>query len=149
MVARPLIAAALVDAGHVGTVAEAFDRLIGEGRPAYVPRRGATPVGGDCRRRRAPAAIASLAHPGLLGRDDLIPALAAAGLGAIEVYHCDHDAEDEARYRELAERLDLARDRRVGFPRRRVHRRAALGSVVLPEADYRRLCARAGREAPR
>ncbi len=148
VVARPLIAAALVDAGHVASVAEAFDRLIGEGRPAYVPRRGATPAEVIAVVARA-GGIASLAHPGLLGRDDLVPALAAAGLGAIEVYHCDHDAEDEARYRDLAERLDLGVTGGSDFHGDDAHRHAALGSVALPEADYRRLCARAGREAPR
>ena len=35
-VGRPHIAAALVDAGHVGTCQDAFDRLLADGQPAYV-----------------------------------------------------------------------------------------------------------------
>ena len=35
-VGRPHIAAALVDAGHVASVQEAFDRLLADGQPAYV-----------------------------------------------------------------------------------------------------------------
>ncbi|HEY3056557.1 MAG TPA: PHP domain-containing protein, partial [Thermoanaerobaculia bacterium] len=35
---RPHVARALVEAGHVGSVAEAFDRLIGAGKPAYVEK---------------------------------------------------------------------------------------------------------------
>ena len=35
-VGRPHIAAALVDAGHVGSLQEAFDRLLADGQPAYV-----------------------------------------------------------------------------------------------------------------
>jgi predicted metal-dependent phosphoesterase TrpH len=146
VVARPLIAAALVEAGHVATIAEAFDRLIGEGQPAYVPRRGAAPADVVAIVARA-GGVASLAHPGLLGRDDLIPALAAAGLPAIEVYHSDHDEEAQARYRGLAGRFGLAVTGGSDFHGDDAHRHAALGSVALPEADYRRLRARAGRGA--
>ena len=35
-VGRPHIAAALVDAGHVATLQDAFDRLLADGQPAYV-----------------------------------------------------------------------------------------------------------------
>ncbi len=37
---RPMVARALVKAGHVADAREAFDQLIGEGRPAFVPRVG-------------------------------------------------------------------------------------------------------------
>ena len=52
--------------------------------------------------------IASLAHPALVGRDEWIPAFAAAGLDALEAYHSDHDAAATARYLALADRLGLA-----------------------------------------
>jgi predicted metal-dependent phosphoesterase TrpH len=146
VVARPLIAAALVEAGHVATTAEAFDRLIGEGQPAYVPRRGASPADVVALVTRA-GGIASLAHPGLLGRDDLIPGLAGSGLPAIEVYHSDHDEAAEARYRSLAERLGLEVTGGSDFHGDGGHRHATLGSIGLPAEDYRRLCARADREA--
>ncbi len=42
--ARPQIAQALINAGHVSTVAEAFERFLGEDGPAYVPHRGASPM---------------------------------------------------------------------------------------------------------
>ncbi len=146
VVARPQIAAALVGAGHVATTEEAFDRLIGEGRPAYVPRRGAAPAEVVALVARA-GGLASLAHPGLLGRDDLVPGLAAAGLPAIEVYHSDHDETAQAHYRALAARHGLAVTGGSDFHGDGGHRHAALGSIALPEEDYRRLCARAGREA--
>jgi predicted metal-dependent phosphoesterase TrpH len=55
-VGRPHLAAALIGIGAVETVFEAFERYIGAGRPAYVPRYKMDPVGGsqldqDCRRR--------------------------------------------------------------------------------------------------
>jgi predicted metal-dependent phosphoesterase TrpH len=51
--------------------------------------------------------LASLAHPGQLGRDDLIPALVDAGLHAVEAYHSSHHAETVAHYLSIADRHGL------------------------------------------
>jgi len=146
VVARPKIAAALVRAGHVANTREAFDRLIAEGRPAYVPRQGASPLEVIAVIGRA-GGVASLAHPGLLRRDDLVPDLAAAGLAALEVYHSDHDEAARARYLALAAEHGLTISGGSDFHGDESHRHATLGSVTLPDEDYRRLCARAGRSA--
>lgn len=107
VVTRPLIARAVVAAGHAQSVKEVFDRWLGDGRPACVTREGPSPT--DVVRRIAGAGgVASLAHPGLLRRDDLIPRLARAGLGAIEAHHADHGRADRERYAALAQRLGLA-----------------------------------------
>jgi hypothetical protein len=104
---RPWIARALIAAGHVATISEAFDRWLSSGRPAFVERIGPTPE--DVLREIHKAkGIASLAHPGLLHRDDLIPGLAAAGMDAIEAYHSKHPHEDTVRYITFADRLGLA-----------------------------------------
>ena len=66
-IARPTLARALVDAGHVRSVKEAFDRWIGDGRPAHVPREGSTPAevvrlvskAGGVSARRAPGSVES------------------------------------------------------------------------------------------
>src|SRR5687767_6439153 len=65
---RPLVAQALVKARHVVDVRQAFDLLIGEGKPAFVPRWGRSPADVIGIINRA-GGIASLAHPGLLKRD--------------------------------------------------------------------------------
>lgn len=104
---RPWIARALIAAGHVATISEAFDRWLSSGRPAFVERIGPTPE--DVLHQIHDAnGIVSLAHPGLLGRDDLIQGLAAAGLDAIEAYHSKHQVDDTVRYLTFAERLGLA-----------------------------------------
>jgi predicted metal-dependent phosphoesterase TrpH len=104
---RPWIARALIAAGHVTTIAEAFDRWLASGRPAFVSRIGPTPA--DVLREIHNAkGIASLAHPGLLGRDEMIPGLAAAGIDAIEAYHSKHRPDDTVRYLTFADRLGLA-----------------------------------------
>jgi 3',5'-nucleoside bisphosphate phosphatase len=104
---RPWIARALIAAGHAATIGEAFDRWLSVGRPAFVARIGPAPED-VLRLLHGAGGVASLAHPGLLGRDDLIPSLARAGLDAIEAYHSKHQADDTVRYLTFAERLGLA-----------------------------------------
>jgi predicted metal-dependent phosphoesterase TrpH len=106
-IGRPQLADALVAAGHAIDRRDAFDRLLGEGRPAFVPRSGAT-VAEVIGTIHAAGGLASLAHPGLLRMDEEIPAFAVAGLDALEVRHIDHDCELEERYRRLAVQLGLA-----------------------------------------
>jgi hypothetical protein len=101
-VGRPHIGAALIEAGHVGTMDEAFDRYIGYHAPAYVPKRTLDPAGAIDLIRRA-GGVPVLAHPGSLRRDDLIPALVAHGLAGIEVWHPKHDAQRVRTYMAVAE----------------------------------------------
>jgi len=144
-VARPRIAFELLRAGCVDSLPEAFDRFIGEGRPAYVPRSGASPqeVVGVIRRA---GGVAALAHPGLLALDDLIPDMVDAGMAALEVYHGDHDDGTRVHYAQLARRHGLAATGGSDFHGDDAGSHAALGSVSLPHDDYVRLCARAGVE---
>jgi predicted metal-dependent phosphoesterase TrpH len=143
-IARPEIARALIRAGHATTVAEAFDRYLSEGRPAYVGHRGPTPsqvvaaiVGAG--------GVASLAHPGPLGRDDLIPSLAGAGLAAIEAYHSAHDDATCARYLAVAAAHGLVVTGGSDFHGPTVRRAEFLGVAALPAAEFSRLLERAGR----
>ncbi|MEO8680806.1 MAG: PHP domain-containing protein [Vicinamibacterales bacterium] len=153
-IGRPQIARALVAAGHVGSVQEAFEKLLGTGQPAFVPRTGPSPadvvhlvheVGG----------IASMAHPAVTRRDDLIGPLAEQGLDAIEVYHSDHTPEDEREYLNLAIRHHLAVSggsdfhgddgggKPSGLPGDKRARRSTLGVVALPAEAFATLEARA------
>lgn len=133
---RPRIADAMIAAGYVASRDEAFEEYLGFGRPAFVPRSGSTPedvielIG-------AAGGIASLAHPGLLGRDDLLPMLILAGLPALEVFHSDHDAEAVGRYGRLARASRLvvtggSDDHGEGSG----HRDPSLGRVTLPQTFY-------------
>ena len=134
-IGRPHIADALVAAGHARDRNDAFDRLLGANGCAFVPRRGPTAaeIVGVI---RAAGGIASLAHPGLTRRDDLIPALARAGLTALEARHADHDAETEARYRALAAAHGLAVSGGSDFHADGDHHAGTLGSVGLPPEDF-------------
>ena len=106
-IGRPLVADALVAAGHATDRRDAFDRLLGNDQPAFVPRCGPGVAQVVAAITRA-GGVASLAHPGLLATDDRIPGYAASGLSALEVRHRDHTPADEERYRRLAATLGLA-----------------------------------------
>jgi len=143
---RPHIAAALVEAGHAADGVEAFDRYIGEGRPAYVGRQGAAPAD-VVRIIRDAGGLSSMAHPGVTRADELIPALADAGLDAIEAYHTDHAPEDTARYLALARQLGLAVTGGSDFHGFRSEHSNGFGTVCLPDPDFAAFSARARRQA--
>jgi 3',5'-nucleoside bisphosphate phosphatase len=114
VVGRPHVARAMIEAGVVKSVPEAFtDSWIGPGGPAYVPRYALDPVRAVALVRAAGGATA-LAHPLVGNRGNgpltevLIAELAAAGLAGIEVAHPDHDQVQRARLEELAAELGLA-----------------------------------------
>jgi len=111
-VGRPHIASALVEAGIVPTVSDAFtaDWLANGGR-ADVRKHETDPVTA-VRLVRAAGGVPVFAHPGAVKRgrtvsDQVIADLAAAGLAALEVDHLDHDDETRAHLRGLAAELGL------------------------------------------
>jgi hypothetical protein len=140
-VGRPLVARALVSAGHATDVADAFDRYLADGRPAFVPRVG--PSVRDVVERIASAGgVSSLAHPAKIGDDGLVQGFIRDGLDAIEVYHPDHDEAATKRYRELASSAGRLVSGGSDYHGPGSGRAAALGRVGLPPADYERLAAR-------
>jgi 3',5'-nucleoside bisphosphate phosphatase len=140
-IGRPQIADALVCAGHACDRDEAFERLLGAGRPAFVPRRGPPPEA-VLTVARAAGGLVSMAHPGLTAMDHLIPRLAAAGLQALEVRHSDHDRATEDRYRQLAAQHGLAVSGGSDYHGDVGHRAASLGRVTLSAEDLAALEAR-------
>ncbi|MHB8961167.1 MAG: PHP domain-containing protein [Candidatus Limnocylindrales bacterium] len=89
---RPTIARALMAAGHAADVQDAFNRLIGHGCPAYVPRSGLDPIAA-IRAIRSAGGIASLAHFGEAPTlEPLVRELMGAGLDALETHHRSFDA---------------------------------------------------------
>lgn len=105
-VGRPHIARAMAARGYVSSIREAFDRFIGEGKPAYAPRSKLSPSEAIAVIKGA-GGLPVLAHPGLWPGDELIPQLAAWGIVGIEAYTPDHTEEQIARYLALARELGL------------------------------------------
>jgi predicted metal-dependent phosphoesterase TrpH len=111
-VGRPHVARAMIDAGVVGSVDEAFSLdWIGTGGRAYIPKVAVTPTRAVELIRGAGGA-AVLAHPSVHAGSDSVPeplvrAMAAAGLAAIEVDHPDQPEPERARWRAVAAELGL------------------------------------------
>ena len=140
-VGRPWIARALVAAGHVPSMDVAFDRWLQRGRPAFVPRTGATPEQVFSRIHEA-GGIASLAHPVHVEHDEWLPGFAEAGLDALEAYHTDHDRAATDRYLALAARLRLSVTGGSDFHGDDSHGGRGPGSVSLPRDAFEKLKAR-------
>jgi predicted metal-dependent phosphoesterase TrpH len=134
-VGRPHLARKLIEAGYATDIGDAFDRLLGLGAPAFVPRLGPSPFD-VVRAIEQAGGLSSLAHPATLGHDELIPVLARAGLGAIEVFHPDHDAAAIDHYRALARRHELAASGGSDYHADPAHGAPAIGAVLLPEEEY-------------
>jgi predicted metal-dependent phosphoesterase TrpH len=103
---RPHLARALVAAGVVESVNEAFAKLLYNGSPYYVPKTD-TPVHSAIAMVREAGGMAVFAHPlarkrGRVVEPSVIVELAAAGLGGVEVDHPDHSPEDRELLRALA-----------------------------------------------
>lgn len=141
-IGRPAIADALVRVGHARDRDDAFRRLIGHGSPAYVPRHGASAADVIAVIAQA-GGIASLAHPGITGIDDMIPFLASRGLAALEARHSDHTPDVEAHYKALAARLGLAVSGGSDYHGEGTSNAAALGVVTLEASDFAALTERA------
>ncbi|MEX1172336.1 MAG: PHP domain-containing protein [Chloroflexota bacterium] len=89
---RPTIARALIAAGYASTVEDAFARLIGHGRPGYVPRTGLGPEAAIAAIRAADG-ISVLAHfREAPTRSDVLDDLITAGLDGLEVYYRSFDS---------------------------------------------------------
>jgi predicted metal-dependent phosphoesterase TrpH len=106
-VGRPHVARAMVEAGHVETVAEAFNRYIGDKGVASVPRPKLHPVKA-LELIHSAGGIGVVAHPRTVDRlDDLVKQLAEAGLAGIEVYAEKYASRRRDSYLDIATRHDL------------------------------------------
>jgi hypothetical protein len=106
VVGRPHLARALVERGHARDVPDAFDRLIGDGLPAFVPTRLHVPVDAVVTVREA-GGLAVWAHPPGDLLDALLPALVGAGLAGLEAYRPGNTANLTRRLLERARTAGL------------------------------------------
>ena len=105
-VGRSHIARVLVNDGHMPSIQDAFEQLIGRERPHYVAKPLTTPedVISLVRER---GGIPVLAHPGVGSADTAIESFIDAGLLGIEAYHPEHTQEMTERYVGIAEQRGL------------------------------------------
>ncbi|MSP13756.1 MAG: PHP domain-containing protein [Chloroflexi bacterium] len=115
-IGRPHVAQVLQDAGHVATLSEAFDRLIGRKGPAYVGRMKFSPVEA-IETIRAAGGAPVLAHPVIAGTAEaisrpldleiLLPQLKQAGLLGLECYYMGYPLRTTEMLLALARKYNL------------------------------------------
>ena len=106
-IGRPHVARVMIESGHVGSVGEAFDRYIGMGQSAFVPRARFTPEEAIALVRLA-SGVPVLAHPWTTGDPEgVVERLLPAGLLGIEVDYGEYDHERREGLRAIAGRHGL------------------------------------------
>jgi predicted metal-dependent phosphoesterase TrpH len=103
---RPHVARALVETGVCGGMQEAFERFLKRGKPGWAPKRLLT-AERAIELIHGAGGLASLAHPGIYGNDDLIPRVRSLGIDAIECFHSAHSPTKTRRYLATADELNL------------------------------------------
>ena len=139
-IGRPHIARALVEAGHVESVQEAFDRYLHNGGPAYVAR-AVLSMKDSIAMIHAAGGFASLAHPSRYEEPtSAIESFASAGGDGVEIYYRNDSPEIVAHGEQLARRLDLVPT--VGSDFHGLHPDELLPATVdMPDAAADRLLA--------
>lgn len=140
-IGRPHIARALLEAGHVATVNEAFDLYLNRNGPAYVQRERLAPAK-VVEMITAANGLPTLAHPRELdGLEELLSQLKTAGLIGMEVYYQDYSPEEVERLHAVADRFALiplggSDYHGMGGPQEREP-----GDIPLPDEPVQRLLA--------
>jgi predicted metal-dependent phosphoesterase TrpH len=137
-VGRPHVAQAMVRRGYVASVQEAFDRYLTPGKPAHV-ERSRLPAAEVVLAIKRAGGVPSLAHPGVYGRDEVIPRLVEQGLMGLEACHPDHGAEAIFRYERLRLKYGLLAVCGSDYHGTDGLRLSSLGSPSLPEAEFEQL----------
>lgn len=141
VVGRPHVAGALLRAGHVTSMDDAFRRYLGPRGTAFVPRPAFRPEDA-IELIRAAGGVAVLAHPGSKLPVLVVESLASAGLGGIEVWHPVHGKAAMDRWRRVAKRLHLVESGGSDF--HGPARGAGLGEMSVPGDTLERLREAAG-----
>lgn len=107
-IGRPHVGRALVRAGHARGLQHAFERYLGRGRPAYVPKV-LPPLAEVCARIHAAGGVSSAAHLAARGTRTVLREFQKAGLDAVETRHPRHDPDTRAAITDLVLELGLLR----------------------------------------
>jgi len=142
-IGRPHVAQAMLEKGYIATFREAFDKYIGHGGPAYVPRDKMTPA-------EAVALVLGshglpgLAHPGTVSNlETLLYELKDAGLEALEVHYGNYTPEQRQVLGEIARRYRLVPTGGSDYHGLEGMSETMLGEAGVPEKAVLRLRQRA------
>jgi 3',5'-nucleoside bisphosphate phosphatase len=105
-IGRPHVARAMIAEGWAVDFRDAFERYLGNGKPAYVGKERLAIVDAIALIHRA-GGLAILAHPAHGATRDRIAMFAQHGIDGVEVRHPSHSSEDIARILALVEHFSL------------------------------------------
>ena len=105
-IGRPHIARALIEKGYFSTVSDVFTTLLDKKGLAYVPHYKLAPLQVITLIKKA-GGIPVLAHPGLIGNDEIVLDLINIGILGLEVYHPRHNTLQTNKYLDLASQYQL------------------------------------------
>lgn len=142
---RPHLARALIDAGVVASVGEAFADLLSSRGGYYVGKQD-TPLRRGVELVAAAGGVSVLAHcrartRGRVLTEEAIAALVPLGLGGLEVDHTDHAEPDRRRLREFAAELGLLTTGSSDY--HGANKTVRLGAHTTAVGDYERLVSQA------
>jgi len=133
-VCRPHVAQAILEAGYVKTISEAFEKFIGRSGPAYVEREKIEPEEAVRVVVRA-GGFAVLAHPHSFGIEKLgeyLDRLVPAGLKGIETYYGDYTPAQMELLASVARKRGLACSGGSDYHGFGGDHEVALGAVSIP-----------------
>jgi predicted metal-dependent phosphoesterase TrpH len=135
---RPHVARALVEAGFVDSVADAFDKLLGTGKPAYIEKERFR-IEEAVKLIRNAGGVTSIAHPTLYPKHEtLVPQLLDRGIDAVEAVHPDVDKGNRQRYTNLA-RFRGKFTTGGSDDHGTVKKTQTLGTIKIPEDEIRQI----------
>lgn len=142
---RPHLARVLVELRVCTSTKEAFDRFLGDGRSAWVPRFE-LPVETAINLIHAAGGTATIAHPGSSRVNRLeVETMAKAGLDGIEAIHRDHPPSQRELFQKWAKELGLCCTAGSDFHGEKVAPDRRFGSVAMDEGEFKALEQRAGK----
>ena len=141
-VGRPHIAQALLEAGYVESVQDAFQRYVGLGALAYIPRPKLLPQQA-VQLILAAGGLPVLAHPSKVIQH--IPALVKAGLVGLEVYYNRYPEAEQRFLAGLAQKCNLIATGGSDFHGPQVLDTISMGEANVPWSTVEQLQEASGR----
>lgn len=132
---RPHIAKALFDEGHVKSVKEAFQKYIGDWKPAYVPKKPFR-VEDAIKLINNAGGVASLAHPGPFLSQEALYNMIQSGLDGIEVIHPIHDESLRNFYHSVASQYWLLVTGGSDYHGNKEYDELNFGKLVVPYSIF-------------
>ena len=132
-VGRPHIAIALIDRGLVNNYYDAFNKYIGDGKPAYVKKpnisaKEAVKLINRC------GGLSFIAHPGKsLRNNNILFELIESGIDGIEIIHPSHSEYDSDYFKNIASQYFLLESGGSDFHGGKINDSSILGRFYIGE----------------